>query len=109
MKIEAADLTSLPFPDATFDGVVSTNVFDHLGGGKALALAEAFRVLKPGGRFLMAVWVPGWPMFAVGNIFSFFLTSRAQWRRMARQAGFAVADEGVFNYAWFALLEKSGA
>lgn len=109
VKIEAADLTRLPFENATFDGAVSTNVFDHLGAGKAPALGEAFRVLKPGARFLLAVWAPGWPMFAVGNIFSFFLTSRAEWRRMARQAGFAVADEGVFNYAWFALLEKPAA
>ncbi len=109
VKVEAADLTSLPFPDATFDGAVSTNVFDHLGAKKPIALREVFRALKPGGRFLLAVWVPGWPMFAVGNIFSFFLTTRAQWRRMARQSGFAIADEGVFNYAWFAVLEKPAA
>jgi hypothetical protein len=54
----------------------------------------------------MAVWVPGWAMFAVANALSFFLTSKEQWRRMAGRAGFEVADEGAFNYAWFALLEK---
>ena len=109
VTVQTADLTNLPFEDATFDGAVSTNVFDHLGADKLAALREAFRVLKPGARFLMAVWVPGWPAFAVANILSFFVTSRAEWRRMAAVAGFAVADEGVFNYAWFALLQKPGA
>jgi len=109
VTVEAADLTSLPFGDATFDGAVSTNVFDHLGENKTQALREAFRVLKPGARFLMGVWVPGWTMFAVGNILSFFLMSRAAWREMAREAGFTVADEGVFNYVWFAVLQKPAA
>ena len=109
VTVETGDLTNLPFNDATFDGAVSTNVFDHLGADKPLALRETFRVLKPGARFLMAVWVPGWPAFAVGNILSFFITSRAEWRRMASEAGVVVADEGVFNYAWFALLQKPSA
>ncbi len=109
VRIETADLTKLPFESDSFDGAVSTNVFDHLGASKGRELSEAFRVLKPGGRFLMAVWVPGWPMFAVGNVFSFFLTSRQGWRRLARRAGFTVADEGAFNYAWFVLLEKPAA
>ncbi len=109
VRIETADLTRLPFGAECFDGAVSTNVFDHLGKDKLPALREVFRVLKPGARFLLAVWVPGWPMFAVANIFSLFLTSRGAWRNMARQAGYAIADEGVFNYAWFVLLEKPAA
>ncbi|MBI3451652.1 MAG: class I SAM-dependent methyltransferase, partial [Rhodospirillales bacterium] len=86
VRIETADLTDLPFDDISFDSAISTNVYDHLGRYKEGALHEIFRVLKPGGRFLMAVWVPGGAMFAVANILSFFLTSRAQWRAMARRA-----------------------
>ena len=85
---------------------MSTNVFDHLGSAKQKALEEIRRVLKPNGRFLMAVWVPSWQMFAVGNIFSLFLTGKANWREMATRAGLRVVDEGVFNFAWFAVLEK---
>ena len=54
----------------------------------------------------MAVWVPGWIMFAVGNVLSFFLTSKTSWREMAANSGLQVVDEGKFNFAWFLLLEK---
>lgn len=31
-------------------------------------LAEIFRVLKPGGRFLVVAWVPGWGTFTLANV-----------------------------------------
>ncbi|MDP3748308.1 MAG: hypothetical protein Q8Q88_14810, partial [Phenylobacterium sp.] len=71
--------------------------------------AETLRVLKPGGRFLMAVWTPGWSMFAVANVLSLFLTSKAGWRGLAEATGFEVLDEGVFNNAWFILMAKPRA
>ncbi len=43
----------LPFPDGTFDVVISNGVF-NLIPDKAKALREVFRVLKPSGRFLLA-------------------------------------------------------
>lgn len=109
VRIETADLTALPFDDASFDSAVSTNVFDHLGRHKEQALRETLRVLRPGGRFLMAVWVPGWAMFAVANVLSFLLTPKERWRTMARRTGFEIVDEGVCNYAWFIVLKKPAA
>lgn len=109
VEIETGDLTAMAFADNRFDAAVSTHVYDHLGSGKAGALSETLRVLKPGGRFLMAVWVPGLAMFAVGNVLSLFLTSKARWRALAANAGFKVIDEGMFNHAWFVLLEKPRA
>lgn len=70
-----------------------------LEGRETEALAEALRVLKPGGRFFMIVWVPGWAMFAVANVFSLLLTSKAEWRGKARAAGFETLDEGIFHSA----------
>jgi SAM-dependent methyltransferase len=42
---------ALPFPDATFDGVVACLVFEHIEAVDA-AIAEVARVLAPGGVFL---------------------------------------------------------
>lgn len=43
----------LPFPDASFDVVISNGVF-NLVIDKYTALKEVWRVLKPGGRFMLA-------------------------------------------------------
>jgi len=47
----------LPFPDATFDRIIAAEVLEHLPADTD-AMAELFRVLKPGG--LIAVTVPRW-------------------------------------------------
>jgi ubiquinone/menaquinone biosynthesis C-methylase UbiE len=99
----------MPFEDDTFDSAVSAHVIDHLGSDKEQGLAEIRRVLKPGGKFLMVVWVPGWAMFAVANVFSFRLTRKREWREIAQRVGFAIRDEGSFNGAWYVLLEKRGS
>jgi SAM-dependent methyltransferase len=44
-----ASALRLPFPDACLDGVVAVHVL-HLVADQALVLAEAARVLRPGGR-----------------------------------------------------------
>lgn len=46
------DAMALPFPDASFDGVTGHS-FLYLMPDRAKALAEAFRVLRPGGRIVL--------------------------------------------------------
>ncbi len=47
----------LPFPEASFDRVTSSLFFHHLSReAKEATLAEAWRVLKPGGELHVADW-----------------------------------------------------
>jgi len=47
-----ADALAMPFADASFDAVASTQVYEYVDDMPA-ALAEARRVLRPGGRLLV--------------------------------------------------------
>jgi SAM-dependent methyltransferase len=52
-----ADLLALPFPDASFDVVMASEVLEHIPADEQ-AIAEIARVVRPGGR--VAVTVPRW-------------------------------------------------
>jgi SAM-dependent methyltransferase len=50
----AADLTDLPFGDASFDFAICSHVLEHIEDDRA-AMAELFRVLAPGGHAVVMV------------------------------------------------------
>jgi arsenite methyltransferase len=52
VEYASGDAVSLPYEDGTFDAVVSTQVYEYVAD-MPVALAEARRVLKPGGRLLI--------------------------------------------------------
>jgi arsenite methyltransferase len=56
VDIETGDMRALPFPDATFDLVVSSLAIHNIrsNAARAEAVGEAWRVLKPGGRLAIA-------------------------------------------------------
>jgi SAM-dependent methyltransferase len=61
------DAESLPYPDASFDVVVSQ--FGHIFAPRPdVAVTEIRRVLKPGGRLAFATWPPE---HLVGRMFAF--------------------------------------
>ena len=67
VQFEVGDAEALPYPDATFDVVLSQ--FGHMfAPNPRRAVAEMRRVLKPGGRIAFATWPPE---HLVGKMFSF--------------------------------------
>ena len=52
VHFQPGDASQLPFDAATFDAVMSSQVFEYLDD-TASGLAEIFRILKPGGRVLI--------------------------------------------------------
>jgi SAM-dependent methyltransferase len=56
-RLEHGDVEDLPFADASFDAVSGFNSFQY-AASPSDALAEARRVLRPGGRLLAATWAP---------------------------------------------------
>lgn len=52
MTLVQGDATALPFPDVAFDAAVATQVYTFIDP-LSTALAELYRVLRPGGRALL--------------------------------------------------------
>ncbi|MDP3181470.1 MAG: methyltransferase domain-containing protein [Desulfobaccales bacterium] len=69
VSFQVGETESLPFPDKEFDVIISNGVF-NLTLNKAKALKETYRVLKPGGRLLLAdmVLVAELPQERAGNV-----------------------------------------
>ncbi|MGH2515598.1 MAG: class I SAM-dependent methyltransferase, partial [Ktedonobacterales bacterium] len=58
VEFQLGVIESLPYPDATFDVALSTLMMHHIPAGlKRQGLAEVARVLKPGGRLIIADFI----------------------------------------------------
>ena len=107
--ITTADMRKLPFEAAAFDGVVSAYAMDHVNRqGTDQALAEAARVLKPGGDFLLMVIAnEKWAKFAFGPLMSHGGTRGEQWwTSHVENAGFEVLEVGTRPLTFYILARR---
>jgi ubiquinone/menaquinone biosynthesis C-methylase UbiE len=112
VETQPGDMRRMPFPDGSFDAAVSAYAIDHLGReGETQALAEARRILRPGGQFLlMVVNIDCWirVAFPVPHGHGYFSSRQdpARWRHALSAAGLDVEEEGRTPGTLFFLARK---
>lgn len=97
----------VPFPPATFDIVFSKDSIIHIPDKDAL-MAEVFRVLKPGGRFVASDWLigvdgppsPEMAAYIAAEGLDFGMASPGRYRAAMKRAGFEEI-EVVSRNAWY--------
>jgi len=96
----------LPLPDAAFDLVACANAFHHFDRPD-VALAEALRVLRPGGRLLLIDWCDDYWMCKLCGVYlrlvdpSFVRAyGLGECQRRIAAAGFRVAAARRFKVDW---------
>jgi SAM-dependent methyltransferase len=108
--IQTADMRKLPFEPATFDAIVSAYAMDHLNRqGSIQSLAEAARVVKPGGEFLLILAADEhWAKFAFGPLLMHGGFRGADWwSARVQEAGFQVLEEGFRPLTLYLLARRS--
>jgi SAM-dependent methyltransferase len=103
------DARELPFGSETFDAAISLAAIDHLPRADIpKALAEAARVLKPGGDFLlMLVNADGWAKLASPHAVGHHPSADPnRWRALLAAAGFDVVNQGTQPAVLYFLARK---
>lgn len=95
-KLIKADATRIPLPDHSFDMVSGLDIFEHIPDD-ASAIQEAFRVLRPGGIFLVTVPAHPW-LFSAHDKFLHHIRryTKKEIVGKLRHAGFSVLEQSHF-------------
>jgi SAM-dependent methyltransferase len=96
-----ADLTAIPFPDASFDACVNVVTLEHVREPAAV-LMEMARVLKPGGRLLLIVPLE-WEVHQAPHDYFRYTRYGAAW--LMERAGFQGATIQPVG-GWFRLTSR---
>ena len=109
VEFKTGNVLSIPFPDNSFDVVTSSSVINNLNGDsdKIKALKEIFRVLRPGGRFLLLeplrdLW--GFLTFTVLGVW--MLLPKDRWITLLEKTGFVNLRYEYFHRMGAFLVEK---
>jgi ubiquinone/menaquinone biosynthesis C-methylase UbiE len=94
-RAEYGDAEAMPFPDASFDIVYSFGVLHHTPG-TATALAEVYRVLRPGGVALIGLYHRDSIFFWLSTIFGRGIVRlgllRKGWRQLLSEIEYRSAE-----------------
>jgi ubiquinone/menaquinone biosynthesis C-methylase UbiE len=103
LKLDQGMAYQLPYPDSSFDRVLSSLVFHHLeSDDKRKTMREVYRILRPGGEFylldlgrphkmyghILSIW-DRWLELAGDNV-------RGLLPEMMRDAGFELVEESAY-------------
>ncbi len=109
-EARVGDARELPLATSTYDGAISVAAIDHLPrAGIPKALAEAARVLKPGGEFLLTIVnVDAWARFASPHAFGHHPAANpGRWRTLLESSGFEIREQGTQPGALYFLSRKT--
>lgn len=111
VTVVRGDATALPFAGGRFDACVSQEALLHIED-KAAVLAEARRVLAPGGRLAFSDWIAH-PALADGErgrlaewMAAVTLQSLEGYRALLGRAGFRAVDGEDLSEAWRPILRE---
>lgn len=96
----AADLTQLPFADATFDCVMCGYVLEHLPDPR-VGLSEIARVLVPGGRMLLITTEDSFGGAWTSRVFLCRTYNRRELRQLCEELGLVWRQE-----LWFSRMHR---
>lgn len=97
-EFRQANAEALPFPDNTFDCVTSMGVLHHTPN-TAAAVAEVFRVLKPGGRLIVMFYHRNSALYRVGFPLQRLLTGKSTQQLVNEVDGFGNPLGDVYSDA----------
>jgi ubiquinone/menaquinone biosynthesis C-methylase UbiE len=111
VRLIEGDVMQVPLADGSVDVVISQEALLHVPD-KPRALAEAYRILKPGGRIVFTDWIAHrsldeadtalmWQGMAVRTLYSLPV-----YARLIGEAGFAVMSVEDLTKEWGALLTQ---
>jgi SAM-dependent methyltransferase len=111
VRVLEGNVMQVPLGDAGMDAVISQEAFLHVPD-KGRALAEAFRILRPGGRLAFTDWTPDTPLAAADadllwrGMAAQSLQSVQGYRELLQCAGFRIVAVDDLTTEWGAILAE---
>ena len=111
VRVIEGDVIQVPLADASMDAVISQEAFLHVPDN-ARALAEAYRILKPGGRIAFTTWIAARPLSEADRDLMWrgmavaSLHSLEEFGDLLRRAGFTLQSAEDLTAEWAEILRQ---